>query len=147
MTEKYDFSTSQKRADFIKSLTSGPSNDWSRRLPNLKWLTAEEFAASHFFMYGPGTFFHQTFGGPNKSDNHEQCPVGFRHTQAHYAMAFINSDMTGYLMLAEHHEKKLAFASFAFCKHENCTGRNLGRCYNEYTCQDCGYVHTVDSSD
>jgi hypothetical protein len=33
------------------------------------------------------------------------------------------------------------------CTHANCTTRNLGRCYNEYTCTDCGYTWTIDSSD
>ena len=34
---------------------------------------------------------------------------------------------------------------------ENCTHqlkeRNLGRCYNEYRCDICGYTYRVDSSD
>jgi len=33
------------------------------------------------------------------------------------------------------------------CKHKNVTSKNLGRCYNEYTCKDCGYTWQVDSSD
>ena len=32
------------------------------------------------------------------------------------------------------------------CVHEY-TGRNLGRCYNGYTCIHCGDYFTVDSSD
>lgn len=32
------------------------------------------------------------------------------------------------------------------CQHEY-TGRNKGRCYNEYTCQHCGDVYDIDSSD
>ena len=144
---KYDFSTTLKRKDFIKTLTNCPSNDWSRELPNLQWMTSEEFAGSGFFLYAPGTFFYQTFGGPNKSDNHAQCPEGFDSRYTHYAKAFIDDDCQGYLIVADRSAKKMAFASFAFCKHENCTGRNLGRCYNEYKCNDCGYTHTVDSSD
>jgi hypothetical protein len=34
-----------------------------------------------------------------------------------------------------------------FCPHKHQRHRNLGRCYNEYTCTDCGYSYTVDSSD
>lgn len=36
---------------------------------------------------------------------------------------------------------------FHFCEHKDVKTRNLGRCYNEYTCQDCNYNWTVDSSD
>lgn len=32
------------------------------------------------------------------------------------------------------------------CKHEY-TGKNLGRCYNGYTCKHCGDYYTIDSSD
>lgn len=28
----------------------------------------------------------------------------------------------------------------------NTTSKNLGLCYNEYTCQDCGINYSVDSS-
>ena len=33
------------------------------------------------------------------------------------------------------------------CEHLEETRKNLGRCYNEYTCKSCGYIRTVDSSD
>lgn len=32
------------------------------------------------------------------------------------------------------------------CEHQF-TGRNLGRCYNEYRCTKCDYFYRVDSSD
>jgi hypothetical protein len=32
------------------------------------------------------------------------------------------------------------------CVHEY-TGKNLGRCYNGYTCRHCGDYHTIDSGD
>lgn len=33
------------------------------------------------------------------------------------------------------------------CKH-SFTGRNIGRCYNEYTCiHKCGYKYDIDSGD
>ena len=144
---KYDFSTADKRKAHIKSLTDCPSNDWSRTLPNLRWMTAEEFARSRFFMYAPGTFFYQTFGGPNYDDNHAQCPEGFNKDHTHYAKAFINGDMSGDIIMADYHTQKLAFGHFEFCPHTACTSRNLGRCYNEYPCSDCGYSYSVDSSD
>ena len=34
-----------------------------------------------------------------------------------------------------------------FCQHLRQTHKHLGRCYHEYTCDDCGYSYTVDSSD
>lgn len=33
------------------------------------------------------------------------------------------------------------------CQHTKCRSQNIGRCWNAYTCQDCGYYWTVDSSD
>ena len=33
------------------------------------------------------------------------------------------------------------------CEHLQETRKNLGRCYNQYTCVSCGYIRTVDSSD
>lgn len=144
----HDFSTLEKRQQFIKTkLVDCPSNEWSRKLPNLKWLTPEEFAQSAFFQYEPGIFFYQTFGGPNKSDNHEQCPQGFDKNQTHYARAFLDPDMSGFVLLANYRSKKLAFGRFKFCKHEHKTCKNLGRCWNRYTCNDCGYSYEVDSSD
>lgn len=32
------------------------------------------------------------------------------------------------------------------CRHEY-EGKNLGRCYNGYTCKHCGDHYTIDSSD
>ena len=32
------------------------------------------------------------------------------------------------------------------CAHEYVT-KNLGRCYNNYTCKHCGYSYDIDSSD
>ena len=32
------------------------------------------------------------------------------------------------------------------CTHEYTT-RNLGRCYNQYTCKHCGYSYSIDSGD
>lgn len=41
---------------------------------------------------------------------------------------------------------KIRFWRFG-CKHEMQRTRNLGRCYNEFTCTKCGHKETVDSSD
>jgi hypothetical protein len=40
------------------------------------------------------------------------------------------------------------FKAYRFgCEHKKTLTKNLGRCYNEYTCKECGYVWTIDSSD
>lgn len=36
---------------------------------------------------------------------------------------------------------------FYECKHENTNRENLGRCWNRYTCKDCGHAVEIDSSD
>ena len=33
------------------------------------------------------------------------------------------------------------------CNHTNRTVENLGRCYNKYTCKNCGHTWRIDSSD
>lgn len=33
------------------------------------------------------------------------------------------------------------------CEHKWGPAKNLGRCYNEYTCEKCGIKNCVDSSD
>ena len=43
-------------------------------------------------------------------------------------------------------QKKAALVVEVGCEH-SMRGKNLGRCYNEYTCQKCGYYYRVDSSD
>jgi hypothetical protein len=42
---------------------------------------------------------------------------------------------------------KVRFFLFAECEHEMKHTRNLGRCFNEYTCSKCGYVEQIDSGD
>lgn len=43
--------------------------------------------------------------------------------------------------------QEVKFYKGFICEHKNITGKNLGRCWNEYTCKDCGFHYEVDSSD
>lgn len=53
----------------------------------------------------------------------------------------------GDAILLDYHERRARFFLFAECEHEMKHTRNLGRCYNEYTCSKCGYVEQIDSGD
>ena len=43
--------------------------------------------------------------------------------------------------------ENVKFYAGHICQHKNLDVVNLGRCYNGYTCRDCGYYYTIDSSD
>lgn len=145
-----NFGTLAQRDEFIRALQARPSNEWSTPLPNLKWLSEKEFSQHGFFGYSYPHTLWVSLGGPNKNDNHAQLPPDFpkdlRHV-THYPRVFMSDNMTGVLILASHHAGRVWFASFAFCEHKRQTRRNIGRCFNEYTCQDCGYTESIDSSD
>ena len=148
----YDFSTIEKREAFIKALQERSSDKWSEPLPNLKWISAEEFASSEFFMYSTPYTFMVNLGGPNKKDNLKQLPLEIpkeQHTWALYPRVFMGDDMKGFVILSSRYMKpaRIWFGKFAFCNHDHTDGKNLGRCYNQYTCKDCGYSWAVDSSD
>lgn len=51
------------------------------------------------------------------------------------------------IILCDDWKNKKIIALRLGCKHKNINSKNLGRCYNEYTCKDCGYAWRVDSSD
>ena len=144
-----DFSTREKIVEFLKTIDD--TNRWYEPLPNLEWIGESEFARSHFFMFTGGKLFTRAFGGPNKRDNFAQLPKDYAHpTWTSYAKCVVDSHLKGIVLLSEYHHTKDAgkvwFGSFAFCKHEHPTQRNLGRCWNRYTCGDCGFSWEVDSS-
>lgn len=43
--------------------------------------------------------------------------------------------------------RDLEVYTFHFCPHPSWRSVNLGRCYNRYTCNECGYSYEIDSSD
>ena len=162
MTEpKYDFSTQDKIAAFTKSIQD--TRRWNDPLPNLAWITESEFAKSQFFIYTGGTQFTRSFGSANK----DQLPPEWNDKGGtSYARCFLMEKMNGFVMLAQssHVQRdapatchpsgfaptwfgRIWYGSFAFCLHEHVESRNLGLCYNAYTCKDCGLSWSVDSSD
>jgi hypothetical protein len=157
----YDFSTAELRKAFVQKLHD--ANTWHEPLPNLEWITHTEFVKSNFFLFAGGEMFTRSFGGPNAKDNLGQFPEGWNQNPQwkQYTRCFIRDNMQGWLLLPNTSYQevrpyesvyngwkgKLYVAKFAFCTHSNSESKNLGRCYNRYTCLDCGYSHAVDSSD
>lgn len=62
-----------------------------------------------------------------------------------------NADGVGYFYLPRPVNKKellhVRWYTFERCKHNMEHTRNLGNCYNEYTCSKCGYIERIDSGD
>lgn len=148
--------------EFLDHCKKNDVNRWSEPLPNLRWVTESEFARSHFFMYSGYVQFGADFGGPNESDNHAQVPPGYSNP-AHkaHAQCWVDNGGKGFVMVSEYYHPidpkrpyphgesvgRVWFGLFAFCEHKNVTQRNLGRCWNEYTCRNCGHSWEIDSSD
>ena len=152
----YDFSTSEKRLNFIKELDK--TKNWYKKLPNLSWITHTEFVSHGFFMYTDWHMFTAQFGAG--SENME-FPADWDHgrAQTYYAKCFIISTMGGYVLLGDTRYQpskrkdfpffgwkgKLHIAKFRFCEHDM-TRQKISRCLNRYTCKKCGFVEDLDSS-
>lgn len=66
------------------------------------------------------------------------------------ATLFFTRSNNGFAIAKVYNRNSFKFEDryFVFgCRHINCLGTTLGRCYYGYTCQDCGHHWTVDSSD
>lgn len=60
-----------------------------------------------------------------------------------YAYLYFDMAGTNFAVEAHNHERVWQFG----CQHKNTVRKEIGRCLNKYTCQDCGHVETIDSSD
>lgn len=121
-------------------------------LPNMKEITAEEFAQSSFFSYFPNFIGSRQIAAnrlPEELKQKSYLGVTFYVTQ---------HDWSGFAMSRDYWGKKVRYFSFAPCKHtyrgpipEDYTNNKgmprPGRCYSVSVCTKCGYILTVDSSD
>lgn len=158
---KYDFNTPDKVKEFLAKADS--TVEWRDPLPNLEWISENDFVRSHLFVYGAQKMFTRAFGGPNKDDNLGQFPPTYSGSTQHttYAKCFLMHDLKGFVLFPEYYHApgrtgfvsfsesvgKLHFGRFAFCQHKSADYKRLGNCWHHYTCRDCGYKWEVDSSD
>lgn len=154
--QPFDFSSSEKRLNFIKELDKGKY--WSDELPNLKWITHSEFVSHGFFVYSDWHLFTRKIGG---NSGNKILPEDWDHgtKQGWYAKCFIICSMGGYVMLPDPHYQpskrkdfpffgwkgKLHIAKFRFCEHDM-DRKVLSKNLNRYTCKKCGFMEDLDSS-
>lgn len=89
-------------------------------------ISEEDFAESMFFRYSP-------------------IATGWTRTVLGDARLFFMHNDTGFALIGDYHPKKLSIFKFG-CEHKF-KGVEVGRCLTRYTCEKCGFVETIDSSD
>lgn len=112
--------------------------------PNFREITEKEFAQSKFFIYSPDFWEYRQI---NKKEDvarfkwgPEQRPYVFALRMAYFY------DGTGLAIEHDYWSGKVRYFAFAVCEHKNRKERTVANCLHEYTCQDCGFVETIDSS-
>jgi hypothetical protein len=112
--------------------------------PNLRMITAEEFAQSHFFTYTPQLVESRYI--LNKVPKAVKKARG--KEDAFTLHMFWMHDGTGYGFEQDYWGKKVIYYTFAVCEHDFVEIGNDGkRCYHVYECKKCGYQEAHDSSD
>lgn len=120
-------------------------------LPNMREVDQQGLYASNFCLYKP---FAEGYG--YVSGNFRILGRDTNMCQGHW---YVWSDGTGLFiyrgwgklggaMIGGVSQSSCEIRFFMFgCNHEWQQTRNLGNCYNEYTCKHCGAVQNIDSSD
>lgn len=89
-------------------------------------ITQEEFSQSNFFRYAPlATAWSRTLAGDAR-------------------MFFMHND-SGFALIGNYWDRKISIFKFG-CEHQF-KSKEVGRCLTKYTCEKCGFVETIDSSD
>lgn len=107
--------------------------------PNFREITEKEFAQSKFFVYSPERWEYRQI--TRKEDLERlQRKSALVIRMAHFY------DGTGIAIESDYWAGKVHYFWFGACEHKERTQRNIGNCLNEYTCKNCGFVETLDSS-
>jgi len=113
--------------------------------PNFEEITEAEFSQSKFFVYTPNFCEYRQI---TKKEDYERFTWGESKRSYSFSLRlFYFYDGTGVAMAHDYWAKKVRYFKFAKCHHKNKSQRNVGNCLNEYTCGDCGFKETIDSSD
>lgn len=116
-------------------------------LPNAKQLTEAEVARSHLGMYTPHRVLCMQVPVPDTKANCNIIHV--RKGRKAYALAkvLVLHDGRAWAFYCDYHGQRVLWWQGGACMHEHKTRRTVGKCLNEYRCEDCGYTETIDSSD
>ena len=110
--------------------------------PNWREVSEAEFVEKAMRrIYSPDKIEYRSF--PIKTTR----PDGTERTYSQGIHCFWYYNGRGDAIGFDYWGKRVRFFLFAECEHQMVHTKNLGRCYNEYTCSKCGYVENIDSSD
>ena len=131
--------TKGKSEDFLKKY--GADNELP---PNFKEISEKEFAQSKFFTYSPECWEYRQI---TKREDYERFKWGEEQRSYVFSLRLAYFyDGTGVALEHDYWLGKVRYFSFSLCEHKKKMQRNVGNCLNEYTCEDCGFIETVDSS-
>jgi hypothetical protein len=106
--------------------------------PNFTEITPEEFARSMFFTHSPLFWEYRQVNAVH---------VGRRLGDLRLAYFFDHTGIAFEVAYCAGVGQRPRYFKFGPCLHTRTTRKNVGNCLNTYTCDDCGYAQTVDSSD
>jgi hypothetical protein len=122
----------------------------SMKLGNTEWMGSYNYAPTGFREVSLEEFAQKQFDG--FPILHEQRQL-FHENDGTKLERMIPASFTfysgdcGYAMERDYWKKTVRYYLFEKCKHNWVYTRNLGRCYNEYQCDNCGAINAVDSGD
>jgi len=120
------------------------------QINDLDWMGSYNYSPTGFTEISTEEFSQKQFEG---------FPVLHTQRQLIYnndgspLQKMIVADMTffsgccGYAIERSYYEKTIKYYVFEKCSHSWLHTKNIGKCFNEYTCQKCKSVKQVDSSD
>lgn len=115
--------------------------------PGWREIAEEEFAKSHFFIYGFEYVDYRSVMWPEGEHQHKSNVV-------HGAKLFYMWDKSGYAIVRDYWGGKIRYFKFG-CDHtwgaqftpEEEEKLPRGRCIHNSKCSKCGHIQSVDSSD
>jgi hypothetical protein len=114
------------------------------------WMGSYNYAPVGFREVSIEEFAQKRFDGHPIIHEHRQL---FHNHDGSKLGKMISADFTiysgdcGYAIERDYWKKTVRYYLFEKCEHNWVYTRNLGRCYNEYQCDNCGAVNAVDSGD
>lgn len=115
--------------------------------PNFREISEKEFAQSKYFTYSPKFVEFRQVNDPKAVSLFKWGEPGRERSHVFDVRLYYFYDGTGLGIVGDYWGGRVRYFSFAVCEHLNRTERNIGRCLNEYICNECGFKETIDSSD
>lgn len=115
--------------------------------PNFREITEKEFAQSKMFVYSPEFEEFRQINDPEAVKRFKWGELGRERSCVFDMRMLYFYDGTGVAMVGDYWAGRVRYFSFAVCEHKNKTEEEIGNCLHTYTCTECGFKETIDSSD